>query len=163
MSFAAEEAMLPDIRNSVNDAIRDLNFSTNEKNGINLAIEEACTNVIRHAYLYGPGTIRLRIRIYPDKVTFSIFDKGRRFDFNRTDTPDLDRYIETGRKGGLGLYIIRKMMDDVDYHSRDGENELRMVKNIKQKKQALFPGCGNPARIVEAPCETARLLHGEGA
>lgn len=147
MSFAADEAMLPDIRNSVNDAISDLNLTTNEKNGINLAIEEACTNVIRHAYLYGPGTIRLKIRIFADKVTFSIFDKGRRFDFSRTDTPDLDRYIKTGRKGGLGLYIIRKMMDDVDYYSREGENELRMVKKIKQKKQAVLKPKGMSIRL----------------
>lgn len=147
MSFAADEAMLPDIRRSVNDAINDLNLTANEKNGINLAIEEACTNVIRHAYLYGPGTIRLKIKIFPDKLAFSIFDKGRRFDFNRTDTPDLDRYVKTGRKGGLGLYIIRKMMDDVDYYSRDDENELRMIKNVKPKKQAILRPKGMSIRL----------------
>jgi serine/threonine-protein kinase RsbW len=97
MSFVADENMLEDIRRSVKDAIVDVNISNKERNGILLAVEEACTNVIRHAYLYGPGTIRIKLKIFPDKVFFSIFDKGRRFDFSRADSPNLDRYIKTGR------------------------------------------------------------------
>jgi serine phosphatase RsbU (regulator of sigma subunit)/anti-sigma regulatory factor (Ser/Thr protein kinase)/transposase len=147
MSFAADEKMLEDIRRSVDDIIRDLNLTTKEKNGILLAIEEACTNVIRHAYLFGPGTIRIKIKIYPTKVIFSIFDKGRRFEFDRVDTPDLDRYVQTGRKGGLGLYLIRKMMDSVDYFARDGENELRMVKEIKPRKQVVLKPRGMTIRL----------------
>ncbi|MCD6163579.1 MAG: SpoIIE family protein phosphatase [candidate division Zixibacteria bacterium] len=147
MSFDADEKLLEDIRRSIGDTIADLNFSTKEKNSIMLAIEEACTNVIRHAYLYGPGTIRIRVRIFPNKVVFSIFDKGRKFDFGRADSPDLNRYVKTGRKGGLGLYLIRKMMDSVDYYSRDGENELRMVKNIKPKKQRKLTPKGASIRL----------------
>jgi len=140
MSFTADEKMLEDIRRSISDSITDVNLGNKEKNGILLAIEEACTNVIRHAYLYGPGTIRIKVKILPNKVVFSIFDKGRQFDFSRIDTPDLKRYVKTGRKGGLGLYLIRKMMDSVDYYSRDGENELRMVKNIEPKQKiAIMP------------------------
>ena len=91
MSFAADEGLLEDIRRSIGDTLIDVNLSNKEKNGILLAIEEACTNVIRHAYLYGPGTIRIRVKIFPNKVVFSICDKGRQFDFSRVDTPDLDR------------------------------------------------------------------------
>lgn len=147
MSFVADENMLEDIRRSVNDAIVDVNIGNRERNGILLAIEEACTNVIRHAYLYGPGTIRIKIKIFPSKVVFSIFDKGRRFDFNRDDSLNLDRYVKTGRKGGLGLYLIRKIMDSVDYLSRDGENELRMVKNITPKKPVILKPRGVTIRL----------------
>jgi len=147
MSFTAAENMLVDIRKSIDEVIADLNLSNKEKNGILLAIEEACTNVIRHAYLYGPGTIRIKIKILQNKVTFSIFDKGRRFDFKGTDTPDLDRYVKTGRKGGLGLYLIRKMMDSVDYYSRDGENELRMAKEIQPKTSRLLKPTGISIRL----------------
>lgn len=147
MSFVAQENMLPDIRSSIDDTVKDLNLSTKEKNGILLAIEEACTNVIRHAYLYGPGTIRIKVKILPTRVTFSIFDKGRRFDFNRTETPDLERYVKTGRKGGLGLYLIRKMMDTVDYYARDNENEFRMSKEIRPKKQVVIKPRGMSIRL----------------
>jgi len=147
MSFVADENMLEDIRRSVKDAIVDVNVSNKERNGILLAVEEACTNVIRHAYLYGPGTIRIKLKIFPDKIVFSIYDKGRRFDFNRADSPNLDRYIKTGRKGGLGLYLIRKIMDSVDYFSRDGENELCVVKKVPPKKPIILKHRGNYIRL----------------
>jgi serine phosphatase RsbU (regulator of sigma subunit)/anti-sigma regulatory factor (Ser/Thr protein kinase)/transposase len=147
MSFAADEKMLEDIRRSISDAISDVNLSAKERNSVLLAIEEACTNVIRHAYLYGPGTIRIKIKKQPNQVSFSIFDKGRRFDFNRANTPDLDRYVKTGRKGGLGLYLIRRMMDSVDYFSKDGENELRMTKSIIPKAQLMPRHSGVSIRL----------------
>ena len=128
MTFPAAEGQLEDIRSSVQNVLAESNLSPKSINGVLLAIEEACTNVIRHAYLYGPGSIRLKIKVYQDRVVFSIFDRGRKFDFDHSEVPDLDRYVRTGRKGGLGLYLIRKMMDSVDYVSRDGENELRMEK-----------------------------------
>ena len=128
MSFAADESQMEDIRSSIRDVLLDSDLTSKDVNSVLLALEEGCTNVIRHAYLYGPGTIRIKVKLFPGKVQFSIFDRGRAFDFDHSDVPDLDRYVKTGRKGGLGLYLIRKMMDSVDYHSRDGENELRMEK-----------------------------------
>ncbi len=128
MTFPAAEEQLEEIRRSVQNILSESILSDKSVNSVLLAIEEACTNVIRHAYLYGPGVIRIRVKLFQDRVVFSIFDKGRKFDFNHSEVPDLDRYVRTGRKGGLGLYLIRKMMDSVDYFSRDGENELRMEK-----------------------------------
>jgi serine phosphatase RsbU (regulator of sigma subunit)/anti-sigma regulatory factor (Ser/Thr protein kinase)/transposase-like protein len=147
MSFTADEKMLEDIRRSISDVIADVNLSAKERNSVLLAIEEACTNVIRHAYLYGPGTIRIRIKKLPNQVAFSIYDKGRRFDFNRANTPDLDRYVKTGRKGGLGLYLIRRMMDEVEYFSKDGENELRMTKSIQPKTPLSIRSRGVSIRL----------------
>ncbi len=128
MSFPADEGQLEDIRKSIQNVLSESDLSAKDINSVLLAIEEACTNVIRHAYLYGPGTLRIKIALHPGRVVFSIFDKGRRFDYDHSETPDLGRYIKTGRKGGLGLYLIRKMMDSVEYYSRDGENELRLEK-----------------------------------
>jgi serine phosphatase RsbU (regulator of sigma subunit)/anti-sigma regulatory factor (Ser/Thr protein kinase)/transposase-like protein len=128
MTFPASEDQLEDIRSSVRNVLSDAALSQKGVNSVLLAIEEACTNVIRHAYLYGPGSVRIRVRLYQDKVVFSIYDRGRKFDFSHSEVPDLERYVRTGRKGGLGLYLIRKMMDTVEYFTRDGENELRMEK-----------------------------------
>ena len=138
MTFPADEGQLEDIRRSIRNVLNESDLSVKDINGVLLAIEEACTNVIRHAYLYGPGTIRIRVTLHPGRVRFSIFDKGRAFDYDHSDTPDLDRYIKTGRKGGLGLYLIRKMMNSVDYYTHDGENELRMEKRA-EKTRAIKP------------------------
>ncbi len=137
MTFPAAEDQLEDIRSSVRNVLSESDLSEKAVNSVLLAIEEACTNVVRHAYLYGPGIIRIKVKLYQDRVVFSIFDRGRRFDFDHSDVPDLDRYVRTGRKGGLGLYLIRKMMDSVEYYSRDGENELRMEKR-SEKVAARF-------------------------
>jgi serine phosphatase RsbU (regulator of sigma subunit)/anti-sigma regulatory factor (Ser/Thr protein kinase)/transposase-like protein len=137
MTFPAAEDQLEDIRSSVRNVLFESDLSEKAVNSVLLAIEEACTNVVRHAYLYGPGIIRIKVKLYQDRVVFSIFDRGRRFDFDHSDVPDLDRYVRTGRKGGLGLYLIRKMMDSVEYYSRDGENELRMEKR-SEKVAARF-------------------------
>ncbi|HBC45695.1 MAG TPA: hypothetical protein DCZ43_01475, partial [candidate division Zixibacteria bacterium] len=148
MTFPAAEDQLEDIRSNIRNVLSEASLSDKSVNSVLLAIEEACTNVIRHAYLYGPGVIRVKVKLYPDRVVFSIFDRGRKFDFDHSEVPDLDRYVRTGRKGGLGLYLIRKMMDSVDYFSRDDENELRMEKRSDiGPTRKLHPGKGISIRV----------------
>jgi serine phosphatase RsbU (regulator of sigma subunit)/anti-sigma regulatory factor (Ser/Thr protein kinase)/transposase-like protein len=147
MTFPAEESQLEDIRSSIQNALAESELAPKAVNSVLLAVEEACTNVIRHAYLYGPGSIRIKAKVYHDRVIFSIFDRGRRFDFDHSDIPDLDRYIRTGRKGGLGLYLIRKMMDSVEYFTRDGENELRMEKRVGKLATAVLHPRGLSIRV----------------
>jgi len=95
MTFPAAEDQLEDIRSSIRNVLSESDLAPKSINSVLLAIEEACTNVIRHAYLYGPGSIRIRVRLYQDRVIFSIFDRGRQFEFNQTDVPDLHRYVRT--------------------------------------------------------------------
>ncbi|HEQ98201.1 MAG TPA: HAMP domain-containing protein [candidate division Zixibacteria bacterium] len=136
-SFDAKEEKVGEIKDYVRETLEGTPFSEKELTGILLAIEEACTNVIRHAYLYAPGgTIRLKITLTSDKAVFEIIDTGRAFDFEGSGTPDLDRYVETSRKGGLGIYLIRKIMDDVDYRARRNENRLILVKNFPKRTAA---------------------------
>lgn len=132
--FPSKEAKLPDIRSFVESILNDTPFRRKDITAVLLAIEEACTNVIRHAYLMGEGSLKLRITLYSDRIQISILDSGRSFDFEKESEPDLNRYIKTGRKGGLGIYLIRKITDEVSYQSRNGVNELRMVKRYPRAK-----------------------------
>lgn len=145
--FEAEEAQLDGIRRFVTESCRTSDLTTKDVNSILLAIEEACTNVIRHAYLYAQGSIRIHIALAGDRVTFSIYDRGRSFDFDRAGVPDLGRYVETGRKGGLGIYLIRKIMDEVDYRTIGDENRLRMVKLFPRVKLAKGRKPGASIRV----------------
>ena len=138
---------MEDIRISIRNVLSESDLTTKDTNSVLLAIEEACTNVIRHAYLYAPGTIRIKIALHPGRVVFSIFDKGRKFDYEHSDSPDLKRYIKTGRKGGLGLYLIRKMMDSVEYYTHDGENELRLEKRAEKVAPRLIRPRGVSIRV----------------
>lgn len=130
--FSAEEKYLDGIQRTVRDSCGSAGLSERDTQAVLLATEEAATNIIRHAYLYQKGVLRLRIVIYPRLVVFSFIDFGRSFQPDASGAVDLQKLVESGRKGGLGFYMIRKIMDSVQYLSSAGRNELRMIKRIDQ-------------------------------
>ena len=137
--FLAEEKYLDSIQRTVRDTCISAGFSRKDTNAVLLAMEEGATNVIRHAYLYEKGSIRLRIVIFKKQVVFSLIDTGRSFQPDGSGTLDLKRLVDSGRKGGLGFYMINKIMDSVEYISSAGYNELRMIKRIHQSSTGSVP------------------------
>jgi len=143
-SFEARDEKLPEIRNFVESYCHNNAIPPTEISKILLAIEEACSNVIRHAYVLGPGEIRLKISRKGDQVSLSIKDKGKSFDLGKAKRVDLKKYIQTERKGGLGLQLIQKIMDEVIYQSNNGENELVLSKKLGK---AYLPEKMKPKRF----------------
>lgn len=137
--FVAEEKYLDSIQRIVKEACAAAGMSRRDQSAVLLAVEEGATNIIRHAYLYEKGTLRLRIVIYRKFITFSLIDTGRSFHPEESGKIDLDRLVESGRKGGLGFYMIRKIMDSVEYISAAGSNELRMTKRIRPTAASATP------------------------
>lgn len=135
--FIAEEKYLDSIQRTVKESCIAASMSKKEISSVMLAVEEAATNIIRHAYLYEKGILRLRIVIYKKLVVFSLIDFGRSFQPDSSGKLDLDQLVDTGRKGGLGFYMIKKIMDSVEYISTASFNELRM---IKRRKDSSAPG-----------------------
>ncbi len=128
--FLAEEKYLDNIRQIVKESCAAAGMARKDITSVLLAIEEGATNIIRHAYLYEKGTLRLRIVIYKKLIAFSMIDSGRSFQPEGSGKIDLQRLVESGRKGGLGFYMIQRIMDSVEYISAAGFNELRMIKRI---------------------------------
>ncbi|MFZ5981857.1 MAG: SpoIIE family protein phosphatase [Candidatus Zixiibacteriota bacterium] len=128
--FLAEEKYLDNIRQIVKESCTTAGMSRKDVSAVLLAIEEGATNIIRHAYLYEKGTLRLRIVIYKKMIAFSLIDSGRSFQPDGSGKIDLERLVESGRKGGLGFYMIQRIMNSVEYISAAGFNELRMIKRI---------------------------------
>lgn len=149
ITFPAVEEKLEEIRRYVGKVCKEETpLPQKEITGIQLAVEEACTNVIRHAYHYAKGNIGLKVVIKPTDISFSVIDKGRSFDFDKLDTPpDLQRYIKTGRKGGLGIFLIRKIMNQVEYKSTEDGNELKMIKHIEKPKRTKGKRRGMSIRV----------------
>jgi serine/threonine-protein kinase RsbW len=115
--FPAEEKYLDSIQRVVREACTAAGMPRKDTSAVLLAIEEAATNIIRHAYLYEKGALRLRVTIYARQITFSLIDYGRSFRPEGSGKLNLERLIESGRRGGLGFYMIRKIMDSVEYVS----------------------------------------------
>ena len=128
--FPAEEKHLGGIQRLVKEACASAGMDRKDTSAVLLAIEEGATNIIRHAYLYETGLLRVRIVIYPKMIVFSLFDRGRSFRPEGEGRLDLERLVASGRRGGLGFYMIQKIMNKVEYYSSADQNELRLTKRL---------------------------------
>ncbi len=128
LEIPADENNLSEVRDFIADVCLKAGFSKRETNNTKLAMDEACTNIIKHAYRDEIGTIRIDVQAEPGKVEINIFDRGKPFDWSGVKDPDLQRYVEIGKKGGLGIYLMNRLMDDLDYQASESGNRLYMVK-----------------------------------
>jgi len=130
------------IREFVSRIAEKVGFDSENVNKIELAIDEACTNVIKHAYQKNEKQpIDIAIRIDLNKFTVIITDTGKGFDISRIKIPDMKEYLAEMRVGGLGIFLMRNLMDEVDFEVQPGvSNQVKMVKyfikNDKLEKQA---------------------------
>ena len=125
------------MRSFVSEAARRFGFAEGDVGQIELAVDEACTNIIKHAYKYNPdGIIEIRISSLnndsaPSKFVVEIFDSGISFDSSRYTAPDMKEYFKKLRHGGLGIVLMKKLMDEVDYgHLTENQNTIRLVKYL---------------------------------
>lgn len=96
---------------------------------VDLAVDEACTNVIRYAYgPGGEGDVTVVCSVDPHEVRVCIMDQGVPFNPLGVKPPDLTGDVEDRAIGGLGVHLIRTLMDRVTYHYRQGRNILCMTK-----------------------------------
>jgi anti-sigma regulatory factor (Ser/Thr protein kinase) len=96
---------------------------------LQLAVEEACSNVIEHAYGNQGGELRIRFETRRDDVIITLHDRGRPFDPHSVPAPELAAPLDERPIGGLGLFMMRKLMDSVrfSFSLTDG-NTLVMTK-----------------------------------
>ncbi|MEW5702377.1 MAG: SpoIIE family protein phosphatase [Candidatus Zixiibacteriota bacterium] len=138
-AFPAALDVLDDIREFVRAALWETPLDRQAASGLLLAVEEAVTNVIRHGYLFGPGRIHIRIRHTPHAVQIQMTDTGRPYEAGGRPETDLHALAETGRRGGLGVLLMHKASDRVDYR-RDGDrNVLTLSKELHRSKAPAAP------------------------
>jgi serine/threonine-protein kinase RsbW len=101
-------------------------------NEIVLAIDEMCSNLMIHAHKCDPDhLLELTIKTEPKgEIIFEIMDDGTVFDINAFDEPSLDNLISVKRKGGLGIRLVKTIMDNIEYLTRDGRNVCRLTKRV---------------------------------
>ena len=97
---------------------------------VQMAVDEACTNIIEHAYGgEGRGDIEITWRISTDRLTVILHDYGHPFDPTGVPPPDLGASLADRNTRGLGLYFMRRLMDEVEFEfTPDSGNVLTMVK-----------------------------------
>ncbi|MBI3241335.1 MAG: ATP-binding protein [Chloroflexi bacterium] len=98
-----------------------------------IAVDEACTNIIEHGYEgEDKGQIEVVCRAGAGVLSIELRDQAKPFDVSQVPEPQLNVSIEETAVGGLGVYFMKKMMDEVNFVYKDGTNSLLMVKRRSQ-------------------------------
>ena len=99
-----------------------------------LIVEEIIVNIITHAYKNTEtGIIDIQLRFLPDRIRISFSDTGPAFDPLNADPPDITNDIEKKNIGGLGIYMVTQLADEIHYHRCNGKNILTVTLGIKKK------------------------------
>jgi serine/threonine-protein kinase RsbW len=129
-TFPAKFDYLDEIREIVAQVARKGGFTDKEIYSLQLAADEAATNIIEHAYEgISDADFDVTCDLYGDTLTITMRDTGIPFDPSKVKQPNLKADLSERQIGGLGLYLMRKLMDEVHYKSdpRTG-NVLTMIK-----------------------------------
>jgi len=93
------------------------------------AVDEASTNVAKHAYGGKGGFFQISCALRGNDIVITIRDRGNKFDPNSVPLPEVVSRLEDRKVGGLGIYMMKKMMDEVDYSFNEREgNRLELIK-----------------------------------
>ncbi len=125
---------LAQIAEFVTQVAREAGLTDDDVFHVEMAVDEACSNVIEHAYADKSGDIELTCTIAePGRLEIIIHDQGQPFDPETVPEPRVGEALDAMQEGGLGLYFMRKLMDEVRFSFSPGYgNTLYMVK----RKQA---------------------------
>lgn len=129
LSVKASTDQIATVRNFVANHALAFGFSERDVEDIRLAVDEAFTNIIKHAYNYDAGR-DVDIQLKPSGNTFriSLYDQGEPFDTSNYSEPNVEEQIKAKKRGGVGVYLIKQLMDSVDYNRHEQVNEIRMIK-----------------------------------
>jgi serine/threonine-protein kinase RsbW len=129
-TFDADFHNLDDIRDFVGEAAQQVGFSEKEIYSIQLAADEASTNIIEHAYAgMKGGKLEVECTITEDELKIVMRDRGKSFDPSSVPEPNVNADLSKRKIGGLGMYLMRQLMDEVHYEtSSEMGNILTMIK-----------------------------------
>jgi anti-sigma regulatory factor (Ser/Thr protein kinase) len=131
LQFAAKFEYLDEIREFVGTIARRGGFSDKDVYNIQLATDEAASNIIEHAYEgVSDGVLELSCGMLGDTIKIVLIDHGEPFDPGSIPMPDLKADLSERKIGGLGIFLMRKLMDEVHYvsHPETDSNTLTMIK-----------------------------------
>jgi serine/threonine-protein kinase RsbW len=120
-----------ELRSFLQRSLEAYGFSEVDRHQLTLAVEEVCTNLIIHSHASNPKeVIYLEVKELEKKLAIEITDKGDAFNLLEYEVPDLKKVIEEKRKGGIGILLVKKIMDEIEFESKNGKNTCRLIKNF---------------------------------
>ena len=132
MTVEASLENIPAVTAFVDERLEELDCPIKAQMQIDVAIDELFSNIARYAYdpATGPATVRVDVDREPLAVRITFIDHGKPYDPLAKDDPDVTLSAEERQIGGLGIFMVKKTMDDVRYEYRDGQNILTVEKRL---------------------------------
>lgn len=129
MTIRSSTHHLGEVRRFVEEHAHGAQLPDEQVEQLRMAVDEACSNVIEHAYKGDEDcTIEVAVIVAPDRFTVRIRDEGRPFRPQAYTPPDVKQFVQQRRSGGLGVHLMRQLMDRVEYNTQGAVNEVRLVK-----------------------------------
>lgn len=134
LKLYCEKSRLSELRVFLSGVFGNSNLSEITKNQLILAVEEVCANLIIHSHGCNPkNSIMLNVNFESKKLIFEITDSGKAFNIIDHESPDIQTVIKEKRKGGLGLLLVRKIMDEIEFETNSTHNTCRLIKKLNSK------------------------------
>lgn len=123
---------IPEVTAFVDEQLEAMDCPMKAQMQIDIAIDELFSNIARYAYNpeVGPATVRVEVTEDPIAVVITFIDHGVPYDPLAKADPDVSLSAEEREIGGLGIYMVKKSMDEVAYEYKNGQNILRIRKNL---------------------------------
>ena len=133
LKLEAKTENLQDVLDFIDGALESVDCPMKIQMQIDVAVEEMYVNVAHYAYAPETGevTITIDVESTPGKAVITLTDRGVPFDPTAKEDPDVTLSAEERRIGGLGIFMVKKSMDDVQYRYEDGKNILTIRKQIE--------------------------------
>ena len=133
IAVTAETGNLQKVREFMARQVKASALPERDGNKVVLAVDEAIANIVKHAYSQNEtGRVEIEVGFDPDKFEVTIRDDGQAFDPGAIKAPDMAEHVRMGRKTGLGIFLMRQIMDEVKYSFKEGEkNKLHLIKYIR--------------------------------
>ena len=132
LNLSCSTAALAELRSFLQQNQAIFKLSEVDRHQVTLAVEEVCANLIIHSHACNPKEeIQLEVKELNKKIIVEITDKGDAFNLLDYKVPDLSQVIEEKRKGGIGILLVKKIMDEIEFESKNGKNICRLIKNFR--------------------------------
>jgi anti-sigma regulatory factor (Ser/Thr protein kinase) len=135
--FRAEFCILDDVREFVGQAAETCGLDSDDVYRVQMAVDEAFSNIVEHAYAGEPlEEVECECVISTHKLTIILSDHGKPFDPNKVPRPRIHDPLDDREKGGLGIFFMRKLMDEIEYEmvAEPGKIRPRNVLTMVKRK-----------------------------
>jgi anti-sigma regulatory factor (Ser/Thr protein kinase) len=134
--YPARLEYLQQFMEAISDCAKEQGFNQKRISEIELAAEEALVNIFNYAYQGNEGDVEVICKLDPqDRLIIEILDSGVPFDMLSLGEPDTTADISERKVGGLGIFLIRKLMDDVQYQHEGTKNVLSLIVNKSKGRE----------------------------